>query len=141
MGYYVKYKELQAAQIAIITQINQWSQELEQVKKQVQAVAQMQEIKGDTANSIKSYMQEIHLPLIQAMQNVLLQYMTKMLLYCNEYYKLDTKLNAAIRQERLDNLILAIQTRTGAFEEIEGRVGEGIGLASGLASVSMPSGD
>lgn len=67
MGYYVKYKELQAAQSAIINQINQWSKELEQVKKQVQAVAQMQEIKGDTANSIKSYMQEIHLPLIQAM--------------------------------------------------------------------------
>jgi len=81
MGYYVKYKELQAAQSAIINQINQWTKELEQVKKQVQVVAQMQEIKGDTANSIKSYMQEIHLPLIQAMQNVLSQYMTKMLLY------------------------------------------------------------
>lgn len=141
MGYYVKYKELQAAQALIINQINQWYQELEHIKQQVQAIAKMQEMKGDTANSIKNYMQDIHLPVILSMQNLLKEYMSKMLLYCNEYYKLDTKQNALMLQDRLDDQITVIQTRTGVFQEIEGKVAEGVGIASGLAPVTMPSGD
>lgn len=47
MGYYVKYKELQSVQSTVLKQINQWVEELEKVRVQTEAVAQMGEIKGE----------------------------------------------------------------------------------------------
>jgi hypothetical protein len=141
MGYYVKYKELQAAQKSIFNQISKWNTELENTKQKIQMVATMEEIKGEAATSLKSYMQEIHMPLIQYLEQLLTEYMSRMLIYGNEYYKMDTKLNAKMEHERFQEQIGHIISGMGAFQNIESSVSVAIGMAAGLADVSKPSGE
>ncbi|MFA9379359.1 MAG: T7SS effector LXG polymorphic toxin, partial [Lachnotalea sp.] len=141
MGYYIKYKELQSAQSTIFAQINQWSEELEHTKEKIQTVVEMEEIKGAAANSIKSYMQEVHIPLLGYMQQLFSEYMTRMLLYGDEYYKLDTQLSAKIAQDRLEEQITSLGTGVDAFLTIEDSVAAAVSMASGLASVNAPSGE
>lgn len=141
MGYYVKYKELQEAQANICNQINQWSEELYQVKSQIQVLLEMEEIKGNTADSIKNYMLEVHIPLIAAIQKLLTEYLIRLILYGDDYYEIDTMLNAKIAQDRLDEQLVCIHTKLDTFQTIQESVRGAIGSIAGLANVYTPSGE
>jgi hypothetical protein len=140
MGYYIKYNELRNAQKHIFAQINQWTSELENARQKLQDVAMMQEMQGEVANSIRKYILEIHIPLVKFLQLVLEEYKTKMQLYANDYYRLDTNQNAKIETDRLDEQISKIHMGISAFQNIEESVSNAIGMAAGLASVHVPSG-
>lgn len=100
----------------------------------------MEEIKGEMANSIKSYLLEVHIQLLQCMRMLLAEYQKQMNEYCNGYYSLDTKSNAQIQQERLEEQIESLNTGVDTFHEIANSVSTAIGLASGLANISVPTG-
>lgn len=140
MGYYIKYNELRNAQKYIFTQINQWTSELDNVKKKLQDVAMMQEMQGETANSIRSYIMEIHIPLINFLQLALIEYKARMQVYSNDYSQIDTNLSAKIAIDRLEEQITNIQVGINAFQNIEESVSNAVGMVAGLASVSVPSG-
>jgi hypothetical protein len=140
MGYYVKYHELQNTYHRICNQINEWSSQLENAKQKMQAVALMQEIKGETANSIRSYILEIHIPLINFLQQVLAEYKAKMQVYSNDYHQIDSNSKAKIAIDRLDEQITNIHAGIDAFQAIEESVSNAVSMVAGLVSVSAPSG-
>lgn len=140
MGYYIKYNEMRSAQNSIFTQINQWVRELEKAKEKLQDVAMMQEIKGDTANSIRSYILEVHFSLLNYFHLVMDEYKNQMQKYNNDYKQLDNNISAKISIDRLEEQLIYIQVRKTAFQEIEEKVANAVGIAAGLANVSVPSG-
>jgi hypothetical protein len=140
MGYYVKYQELYNTYNHVCNQMNEWHSELENVKRKMLDVALMQEIKGETANSIRSYFLEVHIPLINFFQQVIEEHKTKMGEYVNDYQKIDSNENAKIAIDRLDEQITNIHAGIDAFQAIEESVSQAIGMVAGLVSVSAPSG-
>jgi archaellum component FlaC len=140
MGYYIKYRELESVQDSISNQINKWNTELENAKQKIQEVAFMQELKGATAHKVRLYMMEIHIPLINFLQQVLVEFKARLLVYSNDYYVIDSNANAKIAIDRLDEQITNIRTGMDAFQAIEESVSNAIGMVAGLASVSVPSG-
>src|SRR5699024_4723724 len=94
MGYHVKYKELQSVQQNILNQIDNWYNQLEEVAKKLVDVAEMDHIKGDTGKSIKNYIYEVHIQIIQMFTQLLAEYETKFLIYANKYYEIDSSTSA-----------------------------------------------
>jgi hypothetical protein len=131
---------LHATKESVFRQVNQWKRELEITRQKIEAVAAMEEIQGATGDKVKSYMKEIHLPLLLAFQSLLSEYQTKLRIYQQEYDKIDSHAGAKLSQDRFEEQMSSILERLNLFQTIDDRVGNGVGMVAGIVSVSKPSG-
>ncbi|MDE7434680.1 MAG: LXG domain-containing protein, partial [Lachnospiraceae bacterium] len=65
MGYHIKYEELSRVRESMLSQLDSWLEQIESLKGSLRMAADMPEMKGATGDSVRNYLKEVHLSLVE----------------------------------------------------------------------------
>ena len=102
MGYHVKIEELLEVQSQMLNQLSEWGTQLETVYQALETIVVTPCIQGETGKSIQNYIQEVHIPVIESLQQLLTEFQVRLSVYAEGYYGIDSSYEAEIPQEILE---------------------------------------
>ena len=103
MGYHVKIEELLEIQSQMLNQLSEWGTQLATVYQALETIVVTPCIQGETGKSIQNYIQEVHIPVIGSLQQLLTEFQVRLSVYAEGYYGIDSSYEAEIPQEILRN--------------------------------------
>lgn len=140
MGYHVKIEELLEVQNQMISQLSEWGTQLETVYQALETIVVTPCIQGETGKSIQNYIQEVHIPVIGSLQQLLTEFQVRLSVYAEGYYGIDSSYEAEIPQEILEEQQKALENGREDFENLREEINSVISNVSGIVSVVQPSG-
>ncbi|MBW4829611.1 MAG: LXG domain-containing protein [Clostridiaceae bacterium] len=130
---------MQSVQQSILSQIANWNEQLEDISKKLIDIAEMEEMEGKTANSIRNYIYEVHITLIGCLSQLLKEYETRLILYANGYYELDADTSAKISQDELEEQMIQLENEKGEFINIDESLKKTLNSILDIISLTPPS--
>ena len=140
MGYHVKIEELLEVQNQMISQLSEWGTQLESVYQALETIVVTPCIQGETGRSIQNYIQEVHIPVIRSLQQLLTEFQVRLSVYAEGYYGIDSSYAAEIPQEILEEQQQALEKGREDFENLREEINSAISNVSDIVSVVQPSG-
>ena len=140
MGYHVKIEELLEVQNQMISQLSEWGTQLETVYQALETIVVTPCIQGETGKSIQNYIQEVHIPVIGSLQQLLTEFQVRLSVYAEGYYGIDSSYEAEIPQEILEEQQKALENGREDFENLREEINSDISNVSDIVSVVQPSG-
>ena len=140
MGYHVKIEELLEVQNQMISQLSEWGTQLETVYQALETIVVTPCIQGETGKSIQNYIQEVHIPVIGSLQQLLTEFQVRLSVYAEGYYGIDSSYEAEIPQEILEEQQKALENGREDFENLREEINSVISNVSDIVSVVQPSG-
>ena len=140
MGYHVKIEELLEVQNQMISQLSEWGTQLESVYQALETIVVTPCIQGETGRSIQNYIQEVHIPVIRSLQQLLTEFQVRLSVYAEGYYGIDSSYAAEIPQEILEEQQQALEKGREDFENLREEINSIISNVSDIVSVVQPSG-
>lgn len=140
MGYHVKIEELLEVQNQMISQLSEWGTQLETVYQALETIVVTPGIQGETGKSIQNYIQEVHIPVIGSLQQLLTEFQVRLSVYAEGYYGIDSSYEAEIPQEILEEQQKALENGREDFENLREEINSVISNVSDIVSVVQPSG-
>ena len=140
MGYHVKIEELLEGQNQMISQLSEWGTQLETVYQALETIVVTPCIQGETGKSIQNYIQEVHIPVIGSLQQLLTEFQVRLSVYAEGYYGIDSSYEAEIPQEILEEQQKALENGREDFENLREEINSVISNVSDIVSVVQPSG-
>ena len=140
MGYHVKIEELLEVQNQMISQLSEWGTQLESVYQALETIVVTPCIQGETGRSIQNYIQEVHIPVIRSLQQLLTEFQVRLSVYAEGYYGIDSSYAAEIPQEILEEQQQALEKGREDFENLREEINSVISNVSDIVSVVQPSG-
>ena len=140
MGYHVKIEELLEVQNQMISQLSEWGTQLESVYQALETIVVTPCIQGETGKSIQNYIQEVHIPVIRSLQQLLTEFQVRLSVYAEGYYGIDSSYEAEIPQEILEEQQQALEKGREDFENLREEINSVISNVSDIVSVVQPSG-
>mgnify|MGYP001850869127 CR=1 FL=1 len=111
MSYKVDFDSLDSLYNAVGNQANNWISELEAVKGKLQILLDTSDMSGAAADSIKSYIENVHITLIALLTQLVSLHSSNCLLYKSDYQtKVDTGLHSVIKSTELSDFKGRIDT-------------------------------
>ena len=140
MGYHVKIEELLEVQNQMINQLSEWGTQLEAVYQALETIVVTPCIQGETGKSIQNYIQEVHIPVIGSLQQLLTEFQVRLSVYAEGYYGIDSSYEAEIPQEILEEQQQVLENGREDFENLREEINSVISSVSDIVSVVQPSG-
>ena len=140
MGYHVKIEELLEVQSQMLNQLSEWGTQLETVYQALETIVVTPCIQGETGKSIQNYIQEVHIPVIGSLQQLLTEFQVRLSVYAEGYYGIDSSYEAEIPQEILEEQQQVLENGREKFENLREEINGVISSVSDIASVVQPSG-
>ncbi len=140
MGYHVKIQELMDVQNQALAKIGEWSSQLDGISHALQTIADSTAIQGKTAESIKSYLAEVHVPLVLSLQQMLNEYQMRLSLYADGYYQVDGSYQAEIPEDTLEEQQQLLQTDRDGFQTLNDAIHSTLDSINDIVSIRRPSG-
>ena len=140
MGYHVKIEELLEVQNQMISQLSEWGTQLETVYQALETIVVTPCIQGETGKSIQNYIQEVHIPVIGSLQQLLTEFQVRLSVYAEGYYGIDSSYEAEIPQEILEEQQQVLEKGREDFENLREEINSVISSVSDIVSVVQPSG-
>ena len=140
MGYHVKIEELLEVQNQMISQLSEWGTQLETVYQALETIVVTPCIQGETGKSIQNYIQEVHIPVIGSLQQLLTEFQVRLSVYAEGYYGIDSSYEAEIPQEILEEQQQVLENGREDFENLREEINSVISNVSDIVSVVQPSG-
>ena len=140
MGYHVKIEELLEVQNQMISQLSEWGTQLESVYQALETIVVTPCIQGETGRSIQNYIQEVHIPVIRSLQQLLTEFQVRLSVYAEGYYGIDSSYAAEIPQEILEEQQQVLEKGREDFENLREEINSVISNVSDIVSVVQPSG-
>ena len=140
MGYHVKIEELLEVQSQMLNQLSEWGTQLETVYQALETIVVTPCIQGETGKSIQNYIQEVHIPVIGSLQQLLTEFQVRLSVYAEGYYGIDSSYEAEIPQEILEEQQKALENGREDFENLREEINSVISSVSDIVSVVQPSG-
>ena len=140
MGYHVKIEELLEVQNQMISQLSEWGTQLEAVYQALETIVVTPCIQGETGKSIQNYIQEVHIPVIGSLQQLLTEFQVRLSVYAEGYYGIDSSYEAEIPQEILEEQQQVLEKGREDFENLREEINSIISNVSDIVSVVQPSG-
>lgn len=140
MGYHVKIEELLEVQNQMISQLSEWGTQLETVYQALETIVVTPCIQGETGKSIQNYIQEVHIPVIGSLQQLLTEFQIRLSVYAEGYYGIDSSYEAEIPQEILEEQQQVLENGREDFENLREEINSVISSVSDIVSVVQPSG-
>ena len=123
MGYRVDYKLLNAMYEQINSQTSAWTEELNAVKSALERLRDSQNYSGAGADSIRLYLESIHIELADTLLSVVGLHKTNFVLYKSHYQdQLDTGLETVIDEEELNTIEQALTAMKNAALDVDDNV-------------------
>ncbi len=114
MNYHVDNEITLETKTKISSQIAKWLKELELIEKAICAFLSTDNMQGKTANSIKSYLIEVHISLVESIRELLIELNDKLILYSDGYFDIDSEYYAQMKKTEFNELSSAI-SKQGEF--------------------------
>ena len=140
MGYHVKIEELLEVQSQMLNQLSEWGTQLETVYQALEMIVVTPCIQGETGKSIQNYIQEVHIPVIGSLQQLLTEFQVRLSVYAEGYYGIDSSYEAEIPQEILEEQQQILENGREDFENLREEINSVISSVSDIVSVVQPSG-
>lgn len=140
MGYHVKIEELLEVQSQMLNQLSEWGTQLETVYQALETIVVTPCIQGETGKSIQNYIQEVHIPVIGSLQQLLTEFQVRLSVYAEGYYGIDSSYEAEIPQEILEEQQQVLENGREDFENLWEEINSVISSVSDIVSVVQPSG-
>ena len=140
MGYHVKIEELLEVQSQMLNQLSEWGTQLETVYQALETIVVTPCIQGETGKSIQNYIQEVHIPVIESLQQLLTEFQVRLSVYAEGYYGIDSSYEAEIPQEILEEQQQVLENGREDFENLREEINSVISSVSDIVSVVQPSG-
>lgn len=117
MGYYVKMQELLETGHRLVRQTEEWKKQLEAVRSCVQDFIRDPGCSGRAAESMKAYMKEVHLTLLDWMLANIASYRSSLIMYVNGYREIEPDPGAKISQDVLEEELEFLIREKAAYEQ------------------------
>ena len=136
----MKIEELLEVQNQMISQLSEWGTQLESVYQALETIVVTPCIQGETGKSIQNYIQEVHIPVIGSLQQLLTEFQVRLSVYAEGYYGIDSSYEAEIPQEILEEQQQVLENGREDFENLREEINSVISSVSDIVSVVQPSG-
>lgn len=124
MGYTVDFDGLDTLYADLRGNVDDWAEKLAKLSEKSTALAESDNMSGQWADGIKSYLRSVHGTIIPLFQQLIALLNYNCLIYKRDYQtNIDTDLHAHIRSEELDSIRLQIEEKKRLAERIDGEVG------------------
>ena len=104
MGYKIQFEDITNVQREISNSMVIWNNSINKLLKAIKNFSDDSSLKGETMDSIKVYLYEVHGTLLVSMQNLLQDYAYSFLLYKDGYYNIDSDSKAKLSEQTFVNL-------------------------------------
>ena len=104
MGYKIQFEDITNVQREISNSVSIWNKSINKLLKAIKNFSDDSSLKGETMDSIKVYLCEVHGTLLVSMQNLLQNYAYSFLLYKDGYYNIDSDSKAKLSEQIFVNL-------------------------------------
>ena len=139
MGYCIKYDDIRALLNTCSTQFNNWQSQLQNILSASNGITSMAAFKGDAAESVKSYMQEVHNVLIYAILQAIAEFRSKLLLYSDGFYRIEGDKYAEISEDALQAALTKYDGYSRSFVDESCRLSSALNNVRDIFNVSPPS--
>jgi len=102
--YKIKYSSKDQFYVMVVQRLGEWLSQLENVEKKVSVISNMKSFRGRTADSVKSYLNEVHNILLISVRQTILDFQYKVSFFSNDYYNIEPNIYANISSETLRTL-------------------------------------
>ncbi len=124
MGYHIKMQELAETGRQLVRQTEEWRKQLQAVRACVQDFIQDPGCSGRAAESMKAYMKEVHLTLLDWMLTNIASYRSSLVLYINGYREIEADQNAEVSQDVLEEELEFLTQGKAAYEQTAEELGQ-----------------
>jgi len=104
VGYKIQFEDITNVQREISNSVSIWNKSINKLLKAIKNFSDDSSLKGETMDSIKVYLCEVHGTLLVSMQNLLQNYAYSFLLYKDGYYNIDSDSKAKLSEQIFVNL-------------------------------------
>ncbi len=118
MGYDVRYEDMYGQRDIYYKNLYTREEQLIEIRNALLNICNMTEMTGAMADSVRAYIQEIHLPLIEWMLTLIETYRTNLVLYTDYYCHLDSDRMARFQQDCMDDQQQKLMNEKGVFQGI-----------------------
>ena len=104
MGYKIQFEDITNVQRELSNSIAIWNNSINNLLKAIKNFSEDSSLKGETMDSIKVYLCEVHGTLLVSMQNLIQDYAYSFLLYKDGYYNIDSDSKAKLPEQTFVDL-------------------------------------
>lgn len=139
MEYEVKVAEIRTVRKETAKQIESWLSKIETVGTACTGMMEVKGLQGEMAESIKSYIKDIHLSFLVGITQMLSEYKDRLYIYESGYDKIDGAVKAHITQEVLEEQSTKIEINKEDFLEIVAKLQGALDDVADIFGASAPS--
>lgn len=103
-NYKIKYSSKDQFYVMVVQRLGEWITQLEDIEKKISVISNMESFQGTTAESVKSYLNEVHNILLVSVRQTILDFQYKISFFSNGYYDIEPNIYANISSETLRSL-------------------------------------
>ena len=138
-SYIIKYESMSQFYNYVSIKIDEWYTALSEWDTAYNELVNMECFQGKAAETAKTYLQEIHGPLLYALTSALQAYQTSFLLYKNGFYGIDGHIYSSIPQEILVFLRDVLKTENTQLDTISTSIQTSLNGVSDIFPLSNPT--
>lgn len=139
MAYLIKYEDIRSARYQSMDQFDKTLKGIENLKKSMTELLECQKFKGESAACVKNYINEVHALLLAGISTCISAFSQRLLLYCDNYYSIDSNKNAIIPEEPLQIMIREYGKSITNLENASVNFGRKINAISDIYPIQNPS--
>ncbi|MEE0931032.1 MAG: T7SS effector LXG polymorphic toxin [Acutalibacteraceae bacterium] len=142
MSYKVNFDALDSLCININTQVSEWSSDINSISEKLNSILSGNHITGDGAENIKSYLQTVHVAIIQSLVSILQSHGQNCLMYKSDYQQnIDTSLHAVIKCEELFDIRNQLTTKRREMWSVDSNISDALTTVNDLIYNNLSSSD
>ncbi|MFA9379045.1 MAG: T7SS effector LXG polymorphic toxin, partial [Lachnotalea sp.] len=139
MGYEVKVADIRDVRKATNKQIEAWLGKLQLIGVACNAMAESSGMQGATAESIKTYVKEVHLSLLGGVAQMIEEYKDRLYVYEVGYESIDGDVKAHFSQDTLEDQNSTIAREEEEFLDLVDELEDALDTITDILSLSTPS--
>ncbi|WP_088816161.1 MULTISPECIES: T7SS effector LXG polymorphic toxin [Listeria] len=138
MVYQIKYDDIMSVGAFTNSTSKAYSDQLEAISKSISPIISMNQLKGQAADSVKTYLAEVHGNILGSIGQIIQEYQVRFLLYKDGYFQeIDNDLHAQLDEKVFDELISFFKSSKSAFEVEEVNLDSTIGTINDILATKI----
>jgi hypothetical protein len=101
LSFKIKQEAIRNIMSVTNVQFSTWGEDLNAIQQSIDEIINLESFQGKTAETVKSYLEEVHYIIIHSIINTMMDFQNKFLLYSNGYYKIDKDKCAVLPKDAL----------------------------------------
>lgn len=138
---YIRYEDIRTVMDESSSRFNQWQEVMEECRKNMEELTQMDQFSGAAADSIRCYLQEVHGMLMTMIASVFQDFSSRFILYRDGYYDIDGNKNTVLSQATLEKGMEKYKNMKSQWEAFGNSVENTVNSVSDIAYLPCPRED